>query len=411
MNTEIKRCLKSDWKTVESNIKRIIKKLDKHGLQHHFKFVDEKVVELPFYEESRLESGSRYMKDSVMRFFDVIEYEFDMEPLKLGSFKPLAYIVHDEVENEKQEIENKIYPIDKDFVVTDEVKNLKSKCDHCKSNRSRKYTFLIEDENGERMLVGKSCAKEFFGIDSTNILKSYQDVNEVFALLTDISSVRGSRPDRRYYYTVDFLARSIKSIKDNGYIKTSENNSTVTQVVKNQNDSEEINSEDRVLAEEIMTFFRGIETEEMHQIYRPVFYMDIQTALSKDYTTANGIVSYAYVIYEEFKNKIAKIRGENEALEAQEYYLSEKEKFESEVIYEGYECFEGYYGQTYQYKFKTECGCLLVWQTAKEEFSDEIKIDTKLTIKGTVKEFGSDFTKEYGERKATKILRVKKVSA
>lgn len=48
-------------------------------------------------------------------------------------------------------------------------------CDHCKSRRTNRkaYYLFVEEETGKVVQIGSSCAKEFFGIDSTAFLSAY----------------------------------------------------------------------------------------------------------------------------------------------------------------------------------------------------------------------------------------------
>lgn len=43
-------------------------------------------------------------------------------------------------------------------------------CDHCGTNRDRKMTVVIEDEDGVRKQVGTSCLRDFLGHDPKNVL-------------------------------------------------------------------------------------------------------------------------------------------------------------------------------------------------------------------------------------------------
>ena len=45
-------------------------------------------------------------------------------------------------------------------------RNVKPKCDHCKSKRSRKNTFILKHEGGTYMQVGRQCLRDFLGHQS-----------------------------------------------------------------------------------------------------------------------------------------------------------------------------------------------------------------------------------------------------
>ena len=49
-------------------------------------------------------------------------------------------------------------------------------CIHCNTTRARKSVLVFERENGELVMVGRSCAKEFFGIDLAAALAVHEDL-------------------------------------------------------------------------------------------------------------------------------------------------------------------------------------------------------------------------------------------
>ena len=46
-------------------------------------------------------------------------------------------------------------------------------CDHCKTNRYRTETFVIQNKNSEYMKVGRQCIQKFLGIDGLALAKTY----------------------------------------------------------------------------------------------------------------------------------------------------------------------------------------------------------------------------------------------
>lgn len=43
-------------------------------------------------------------------------------------------------------------------------------CDHCRTNRARKYGYILENEEGNRIMVGKQCLKDYLGHDPASII-------------------------------------------------------------------------------------------------------------------------------------------------------------------------------------------------------------------------------------------------
>lgn len=43
-------------------------------------------------------------------------------------------------------------------------------CDHCRFKRSRKSSFICEDEQGRRAVIGRQCSRDFLGLDAAELL-------------------------------------------------------------------------------------------------------------------------------------------------------------------------------------------------------------------------------------------------
>ena len=108
-------------------------------------------------------------------------------------------------------------------------------CDHCKTNHKRKYTVILRDiETGEFIQVGKSCLKDFTGVNIASYaawLSFWDSLEE----LTEASQ-RTRLPRFQLNYEVDdILGQAIEQSKHGGYISTkvaedNETDSTSTRV-------------------------------------------------------------------------------------------------------------------------------------------------------------------------------------
>jgi ribosomal protein S11 len=54
-------------------------------------------------------------------------------------------------------------------------------CEHCNTNRTRKYGYILENEDGNRIMVGKQCLKDYLGHDPASIIfQSGVNFNSMF---------------------------------------------------------------------------------------------------------------------------------------------------------------------------------------------------------------------------------------
>lgn len=125
--------------------------------------------------------------------------------------------------------ENIVRSISDEIDIPKKYRNVKSDCDHCKTRRYRKDTYLIWHDKGDLVQVGSTCIKDFLG-DSTpeNIINRANFVAELFTFLegsikTDsLRAAPGSGIDMDELIHIDyFLAHTIAEIRDHGWLSKS----------------------------------------------------------------------------------------------------------------------------------------------------------------------------------------------
>lgn len=105
-------------------------------------------------------------------------------------------------------------------------------CDHCHTNRPRSVTFIVEHEDGSLRQVGSTCLKDYTGISPATaaLWAEVQDLVE-----DDISCCTVERWERScmktMYDVVDILGHACDAIREFGYRKSAEPDSTVSQVL------------------------------------------------------------------------------------------------------------------------------------------------------------------------------------
>lgn len=99
-------------------------------------------------------------------------------------------------------------------------------CDHCKINRRRNSTFIVQHESGEFKQVGKQCLRDFLGHANPEHVAAYaQSLVEIN--FSDYDSDERSYGSTQMSYATDaVVAAAIRAIKLFGYRKTDSDNNT-----------------------------------------------------------------------------------------------------------------------------------------------------------------------------------------
>ena len=131
---------------------------------------------------------------------------------KLGNYKFICSLEWiDEVK------ENLIKKASEDVYVPEEYK-YRRECDHCKTKRQRKSTVLLySEEESKYVQVGKSCIKDYIGIDVGNYARylSFFDDLETYILECEKSNKFSYK---REYELDEILSITLEDVKRYGYI-------------------------------------------------------------------------------------------------------------------------------------------------------------------------------------------------
>lgn len=141
----------------------------------------------------------------------LVDVELDAK-YKLGEFE---FVCSLEWNDEAQE--NLIKKASEDISVPSEYRLLNT-CDHCKTHRRRKSTIVLRNlVTGDYVQVGKSCVKEYVGIDLghyASYLSFFQDMEDYLESCKQDKSIR-----YRHYYEVDeVLLQTLEEVQRHGYI-------------------------------------------------------------------------------------------------------------------------------------------------------------------------------------------------
>lgn len=258
-------------------------------------------------------------------------------------------------------------------------------CDHCNVNRYRKVSFVLVNEKGEIIQVGKSCLKDFLGY------KSPEYYVRLAQFLVEIEEKcynedMNSKQEVAIHQT-EFMSVVAQFIIDHGYVKRSETNQGTAsdawgQFFLNPSIKEDmdrkIDISDRAvkLAKKTLKFISEFTEYDLKNEFKYNIHVTYkQKFVELKYT---GVMSYAVQMY---LNHVSKMEEVNK-LKISKHVGEVKERREFDLEFIAINSYESQYGENFFYKFVDEIGNLIVWSTTKVLSMD---IGTKIKLKGTVK--------------------------
>lgn len=307
-----------------------------------------------------------------------------------GSYKINNYEFVASLEHIDEKGENLIKTISSDVEVPS-VYYTRCECDHCRVNRYRKYTVLLKNvKTGEYAQVGKSCVRDYLGVDICNYA-SYLSIWESLDEYIDNINKESYGFRECAYDVSNILCQTLEQVKRDGYIskQTANENwvdstsSRVWHAINEDTDRYgkpyyplyEITDESREKAKAIKEYIKSIDEEESAYIH------DLKLLLSCEYVESDkfGLVVSAVGFYlREINKNIVKAKKI-----ASQYVGSVGEKITFTAtpvcVYSDYTA----YGVLYIYKFDVDNN-EIIWKTSKPLENSEV------TIKATIKEH-SDF--------------------
>ena len=191
-------------------------------------------------------------------------------------------------------------------------------CEHCGTLRDRRLTFIVRHEDGSEKQVGRSCLKDYCGIDPHAI--GYRNELEEILISNDIAEYDFERrPVQVAYSTVDILALAIRAIKRQGYVKSGEPNSNkgeIAEACKGYRPTDAELQEARALAQAIAE----IDPDDAFTANLN----NVQSLIRSEYCKRShfGYIAYAPVAYEKYVEEM-KRQAEREAAKSAERNASD----------------------------------------------------------------------------------------
>jgi len=394
---------------VTKRLDRIAKKAERYGVPFSYEVGEEHPQEIAVYATDYINHVQ-----FVDKTFTVAAIDIDVECegfVKANGWKVLARIEHGDNGNivtgfAGAEIRSEWY-------------SAPARCDHCKTNRFRSVTFIVEHENGEQRQVGHSCLKDYTGI-SPRVALMWAETVDLFPDMNCSVSEWTERAPAIMYPTRLVLAHAYDEIRAHGYVKSGSNNSTRDAVADKVRAEEVPSAEGLAEAEKIITWLieRGekadadnaklnalwalygddqyCDDERYWKQYREIANAwDAVSDLERNcvplarsgYTKPRGFGRLVYmpIAYKKFLDRKARADAREiertNAAATSHHVGSVGDRIE--FVAKKTECitsWETMYGHTFLYKFTDESGNVYVWFA-----SGAIHERNGITVRGTVK--------------------------
>lgn len=363
------KVIAEDFETLDKKIKRITKKLDNYNLSYTYAIISESIEEINIYNAN---NQGKVKIDTIK--VKVINYEFEMQSLKLGNYELIAILDHTTKNAENNN--NMVYIINDKIPLPNNYYTIIGNCNHCNINRQRNKTAILNNvDTNEYKQVGITCLKEYTGIDCIDIIKGYTDIHDIINDMNKLDIPYEKLDNyKQYKNTIDYLANCIYFISTKGYVKDDTKNNAWD--YKNKVDKKYYD-----IANDIINYYKDVTTYDN-------FISNIKTALLQESICyPNGFIAYAYISYK----KLQAI--ENKKLTSKGYYGNIKERIilndlKVELITSYDNCYDGYnYTTTYLYKFTNLDGYIFIWKTqnALIDYEKGEPIIFIKSLKGTIK--------------------------
>lgn len=382
------------FEELEKKLTRVFKKLDKVGATYTFQKIRDYVDTVPVYAIDEV-TQTKYKVNEMP--VECVEFELDFDMYKVGDYHVGAVVECTEGD------ENLVYTIDED-VNFQEYVTTPIRCDHCHTRHFRRQgVVLVNNENGQHIMVGKGCLKDYMGISVDTFARYLYGINEY---LEDVEPRIWENEMHLYKCVIDtktYLAYCVQRVTLFGY----EKEITKYEALKEMDKNKELDPKYMTVAEQMIEFFNNYETKDTFE-NNVRLYVTGKTPI----TGENGLIAYAYTLYTRIQEKLAKEAACKEQVEKSGFVGNVGEKITvvgKMIAVTGYETEWGY---TTIYKIVDENGNTFIWKTStfaqvidnNGYCTPAVELD-KVQITGKIKDHN-----EYNGEKQTVLERCKVIA-
>lgn len=390
---------------VKETFQKFLKKAEKFGLGSNFSlsFEDKRIFTV--YPDD--------LSIDEKKYYEVIDAVMVYETLKYKDWDFVGTISND---NHSINVILK-NPIMDDVTIPDRFyTNDAQLCEHCNISRYRKETFIVHNfVTNEFKQVGRSCLKEFMGIEITSVMNVYDKFLElekqIRSLLYDEDREVSFRNNAAEQFSVqNIMQRAVAMFRLHGYVSSKEqqqegggmsNKSKIISDINNTNPEyffvkpHELTDEIAIEATNILNYFKD-EFIKNPSAYSSDFWKNVNTIINDDFLTYReiGFIACLPVMYT--KSLASKIKGEKSA-----FVGNIGDKLNMQITYKRSYFVETAYGAMEIVNMQDSKGNIIVWKTSTNH---SMEVDKSYNVKFTVKDQTT-----YKDIKQTIVTRLKVV--
>lgn len=288
-------------------------------------------------------------------------------------------------------------------------------CEHCGWDRRRRDTYILQnEETAEYKQVGRTCIQDFIGVDPARVAAQAERYVKAQGLMDEARDPKwGGMDDHRDIFLPTYLAYVSKIIREHGWIsgreahesydrgdvpaKVSSANLAISDMFPSPRIPTKPSDEDEELATAAMNHVLTLEPKND-------FLHNIITITKQSYLDwkATGLAAAIIFVYNRHLEEEAKRKAAAD-LSKSEHVGVLKERLEMDVRVVGKRWIESHFGSSALIKMLDNNDNLFI-TFSSGRFADDINIEDKVTIRGTVKKHD-----EYKGIKQTVLNRVAKV--
>lgn len=333
------------------NIKREIARLQRRAQRYAKRF--DAVLSKPYIKEIGV-----YVADDInhckrrmgVRPVEVFDLSLDCEIICKDGYTIAAKIEHFEEGNV-------VYAMGGE--VKQAWRTASPRCEHCGGNHGQKVTYIVRSEQGEEKQVGRTCLKDYCGIDP-NLLGLLHELREILIACDDEHYDFDSVPALHAYKTVDVLALAICANSLYGYTPSSQSFSNKERVADMVAHRQAPTVSDLAKAERMAS-----EIESMSDDDAAKFLLDnVKTLLKSRYCKPShfGFLAYAPLAFDRYQAAAAK----RQQAKASEHFGEIGQRLTLNVSdMKMLTSWPSDYGFTYMYKIIDDAGHVMIWYASK----------------------------------------------
>ena len=362
----------SERETIEKAVKRYEKKAAAYGCQFSITMSEPYATERAIFVTVCDPDGFSHKTNVGSEMIEVFDVTIESDLIRKDGYTVAARLEHLDGGNVV-------------FAFGDERKpewsTMKPRCQHCGGNHGQKITFVVKHEDGTELQVGRTCLKDYCGIDPARIafLKQLRDL----FLDEDIDHHDfEKRPATPAYSTIEALALAIRVMKAQGYVKSSENNSNRDAMHELVKQSYRPTEKEITAAEELAQKIGALDFETAFSSNLS----DVRQLVHSGYCKYShfGYIAYAPLAYQRYEEQMERKQAREAAKQAERRSSEHVGQVGQRMIIDVAEMnlltsWDTQYGTTYLYKFVDTAGNTLVWFASKT-------MENVSKIKATIKE-------------------------